>query len=58
VRTIVAPHAPKAVGPYSHAVVAGGLAFLAGQIPLDPASMQIGGRDVGEQTRRVLDNIA
>jgi 2-iminobutanoate/2-iminopropanoate deaminase len=57
VRAIMAPHAPKAVGPYSHAVVAGGLAFLSGQIPLDPSSMQISGRDSSEQTRRVLDNI-
>jgi 2-iminobutanoate/2-iminopropanoate deaminase len=48
--------APKAVGPYSQAVRAGGLLFLAGQIALDPAGNMIDG-DIVRQTRRVLDNI-
>ena len=50
--------APKAQGPYSQAVRAGGLLFLAGQIPLDPVTGDLVGGDVGVQARRVLDNIA
>ncbi len=48
--------APKAVGPYSQAVRAGNLLFVAGQIPLDPSGQLIEG-DVTVQARRVLDNI-
>ena len=49
--------APAAVGPYSQAVRAGSIVFCAGQIPLDPKSGKIISQDIGEQTRRVLDNI-
>jgi 2-iminobutanoate/2-iminopropanoate deaminase len=49
--------APKAVGPYSQAVRAGGLLFVAGQIPLDPATGALVDGDVALQARRVLDNI-
>jgi 2-iminobutanoate/2-iminopropanoate deaminase len=49
--------APAAVGPYSQAVRIGPMLFTAGQIPLDPKSGQIVSQDVGEQTRRVLDNL-
>ena len=49
--------APAAVGPYSQAVRIGPMLFTAGQIPLDPQSGQIISQDVGEQTRRVLDNL-
>ncbi len=49
--------APAAVGPYSQAVRVGPMLFTAGQIPLDPKSGQIVSQDVGEQTRRVLDNL-
>jgi len=49
--------APAAVGPYSQAVRAGSMVFCAGQIPLDPKTAQIVSQDIGEQTRRVLDNI-
>ena len=49
--------APAAVGPYSQAVRVGQLVFTAGQIPLDPKSGQIVSEDIGEQTRRVLDNL-
>ena len=49
--------APKAQGPYSQAVRAGGLLFLAGQIPLDPATGELVGGDVVAQARRALDNI-
>jgi 2-iminobutanoate/2-iminopropanoate deaminase len=49
--------APAAVGPYSQAVRAGSMVFCAGQIPLDPKSGQIESHDVGEQAKRVLENI-
>jgi 2-iminobutanoate/2-iminopropanoate deaminase len=49
--------APAAVGPYSQAVRAGSMVFCAGQIPLDPKSGQIVSQDVGEQARRVLNNL-
>ena len=48
--------APRAIGPYSQAVRAGGLVFCSGQIPLDPATMTVVGGGVAEQTRRVLQN--
>ena len=54
---VSSPAAPKAVGPYSQAVRAGGLLFVAGQIPLDPATGALVDGDVALQARRVLDNI-
>jgi 2-iminobutanoate/2-iminopropanoate deaminase len=54
---ISTPAAPKAIGPYSQAVVYQGLAFLSGQIPLDPATGQIVQGDIAAQTERVLENI-
>lgn len=50
-------HAPRAIGPYAQAVRANGFLFTAGQIPLDPVSMEIVGEDVGPQTDRVLANL-
>jgi 2-iminobutanoate/2-iminopropanoate deaminase len=49
--------APAAVGPYSQAIVSGGLVFTAGQIPLDPATGELTGTTVAEQTERVLANL-
>lgn len=50
--------APKAIGPYSQAIRANGLVFASGQIPLDPATMQIVEGGIREQTERVLNNLA
>ena len=55
---IEAQGAPKAVGPYSHAVVVGELVFCSGQIPLDPATSELVTGDVAAQTNRILDNLA
>jgi reactive intermediate/imine deaminase len=55
---VVTDQAPAAIGPYSQAVRAGGLVFLSGQIPLDPATMQLVSGDVAAQTRRVFDNLS
>jgi 2-iminobutanoate/2-iminopropanoate deaminase len=52
-------NAPAAIGPYSQGVVANGMVYTAGQIPLDPATMElVGGADVAAQTERVLLNLA
>ena len=53
---VASGEAPKAVGPYSQAIRAAGLLFVAGQIPLDPAGTLVEG-DVVTQARQVLDNI-
>jgi 2-iminobutanoate/2-iminopropanoate deaminase len=55
--TVEAPDAPAAVGPYSHAVRAGGLLFCSGQIPLDPESGEIVGESPAEQAERCLQNL-
>jgi 2-iminobutanoate/2-iminopropanoate deaminase len=54
---ISTPHAPQAIGPYSQAVISNGLAFLSGQIPLDPATGQVIEGDVTWQTERVIENL-
>jgi 2-iminobutanoate/2-iminopropanoate deaminase len=56
-KIVATEKAPKAIGPYSQAVVSGGFAFLSGQIPLDPASGQIIEGGVAAQTERVLENL-
>lgn len=55
--TIATPSAPAAIGPYSQATVHNGIAYLSGQIPLDPATGQIVEGGIAEQTARVLDNL-
>ncbi|GIK08360.1 MAG: endoribonuclease L-PSP [Anaerolineaceae bacterium] len=57
-KTIVfTPNAPRAIGPYSQAVRADGLVFTAGQIGLDPSTMEMVAGGVEEQTRQVLTNL-
>ncbi|MFP5355924.1 MAG: RidA family protein [Gemmatimonadota bacterium] len=51
-------NAPAAIGPYSQATIAGGFLFTAGQIPLDPVTMQVIEGDVVAQAERVLQNLA
>ena len=50
--------APKAIGPYSQAIRAGGLLFTSGQVAIDPATQQIIVGDVSTQTDRVLKNLS
>ncbi|MGI8956702.1 MAG: RidA family protein [Chthoniobacterales bacterium] len=50
--------APAAIGPYSQGIRTGSLLFCAGQIPLDPKTGQIVSDDIGEQTKRVLENVS
>jgi 2-iminobutanoate/2-iminopropanoate deaminase len=56
-RFLATNDAPKAIGPYSQAVVEGGFLFASGQIPLDPATGELVGGGVETATTRVLDNI-
>ncbi len=56
-RTVTAPDAPAAIGPYSHAVAVSGLLFCSGQIPLDPATGELVGADAAEQAERCLRNL-
>ena len=56
--TVTAVGAPEAAGPYSHAVKSAGLIFLSGQTPIDPATGSLVEGDIGDQTRRCLDNLA
>jgi reactive intermediate/imine deaminase len=50
--------APAAIGTYSQAIAANGLVFLSGQIPLDPATMEVVDGDFEARARRVFDNLA
>jgi 2-iminobutanoate/2-iminopropanoate deaminase len=56
--TVNASEAPPAIGPYAHAVRAGGLLFCSGQIPLDPKTGELSGATVADQTGRCLENLA
>ena len=51
------PGAPKAIGPYSQAIVHGGLVYTAGQVALDPATMELVSGGVAEQADRALTNL-
>ena len=50
-------HAPAAIGPYSQVNVLGNIIFASGQIPLDPATGEIVGTTIEEQTHQVLKNV-
>src|SRR5271166_2872477 len=50
--------APKAIGPYSQAIRAGGFLFTSGQVAIDPGTQQVIAGDVSAQTDRVLKNLA
>jgi 2-iminobutanoate/2-iminopropanoate deaminase len=49
--------APAAIGPYSQAIVSGGLVFSSGQIPLNPETGEVMGRDIKEQTEQAIKNL-
>jgi 2-iminobutanoate/2-iminopropanoate deaminase len=56
-QAIATKNAPGAIGPYSQAIKAGGLVFLSGQIPLDPATGQMLEGDARMQTEQVMKNL-
>ena len=56
-KSVATERAPKAIGPYSQAIVHNGMAYLSGQIPIDPATGQLVEGDIATQTTRVLENL-
>lgn len=56
-QSVFSSHAPKAVGPYSHAVWTGSLLFLSGQAGLDPATGKLAEGGVAEQTTQAFNNL-
>jgi reactive intermediate/imine deaminase len=56
-KAIHSDQAPKAIGPYSQAIRVGDTLYMAGQIPLDPATMQMVEGDFEKEARRVFENI-
>lgn len=57
-RTIISTeHAPKAIGTYSQAVKVGNTVYLSGQIPLDPATMQMVSGEIRDEIHRVFKNL-
>lgn len=54
---IITDDAPAAIGPYSQGVVVGNLVFTAGQIPLDPQTMDVDGETIETQSERVMRNL-
>jgi 2-iminobutanoate/2-iminopropanoate deaminase len=56
-KTVSTLEAPKAIGPYSQAVIHDGIVYLSGQIAIDPATSQLIEGDVVAQTHRVLGNL-
>jgi 2-iminobutanoate/2-iminopropanoate deaminase len=57
INPVSTPGAPRAIGPYSQGIRAGGFLFTAGQVGFDPASGELVDGGIAEQTARVLDNI-
>jgi 2-iminobutanoate/2-iminopropanoate deaminase len=58
INTVATERAPKAIGPYSQAIVADGTVYTAGQVALDPQTGALVGETAGEQTDQVLKNLA
>jgi len=56
--SIQTDRAPKAIGPYSQAIRAGGFLFASGQIPIDPLTGQFVDGGIAEQTEQVLKNLS
>jgi 2-iminobutanoate/2-iminopropanoate deaminase len=57
-KTVSSASAPKAIGPYSHAVWTENLLYLSGQTPIDPQTGKLIEGSIEEQTQRVFDNLA
>ena len=50
--------APAAVGPYSQAIVSGGLVFTSGQIAINPATNTVEASDIAGQTEQIMKNLS
>ena len=58
IKKISTSDAPKAIGPYSQAILAGNVIYTSGQIALDPVSGQLVGSDIQAQTEQVMKNLS
>ena len=56
-RVVASPTFPRVLGPYSHAVVAGGFVFVAGQAPINPETQEFELGDIESETRLELSNL-
>ena len=56
-KKIVTDNAPAAIGPYSQGVIAGNMLYSSGQIALEPATGEVVGTTINEQTEQVMKNI-
>lgn len=56
--TVTTKDAPAAIGPYSQAKIVGNIVYCSGQIPADPETGVIDGKDIAAQTRRACLNVA
>lgn len=57
-RIVETAEAPGAIGPYSQAIIAGGVVYTSGQIPLDPRTGEFVSGGIAEQTEQVLQNLS
>jgi 2-iminobutanoate/2-iminopropanoate deaminase len=57
-KSVTGLNAPKAIGPYSHAVWTGNLLYCSGQTPIDPATGKLVAGGIGEQTQQAFNNLA
>ncbi len=57
IKKIETTNAPKAIGPYSQAMIYNGIVYTSGQIAIDPATGKVEADDIGGQTQRVLENL-
>jgi 2-iminobutanoate/2-iminopropanoate deaminase len=58
-KTVIAtPNAPAAIGPYSQAIVCGGMLYTSGQIPLDPVTGAVVGDNIRTQAEQVMKNLS
>ena len=55
---VITANAPAAIGPYVQGTCAGGMVFVSGQLPIDPATGALETGSIGDQTRRSMENIA
>ncbi len=56
-KIIYTDHAPKPIGPYSQAILAGNTLYVSGQIAIDPKTGELNMANIEEETHRVLDNL-
>lgn len=56
-KIINTPNAPAPIGPYNQAVLSNGTLYMSGQIPLDPATMELVEGDLEKETTQVMENL-